>query len=557
MLRIFCLCLWACIAMAQIRYTPPPPRPDSGPAGTGSIEGIVSDSTSHAPVKKARVMLSGTAGLTAVTGDDGRFVFRGLASGSYFLQATKTGYNLAEQAIFADQANNGVVLGDGEERKGVEIALAPGGAISGRVVDEEDVPIRGCNVTAVQPGYQQERRNPRNVGIAGSASTSEKGEYHIVNLAPNRYYLFVHCRVALPAAHPLLRRDDPRTPHETYLPRFYGGALDPATATRLTLVAGGTLESVDFRLTRVPAFVLHGSVTGGDVQMPTSSINVTIVPANRLLRGLMDSHVALNPQTHKFQIQPVIPGSYILYAYSMHEGRVFAAERALELRAAPPDPLEISLESGTEIKGSLQFDSDDRPPLENGQVSLIPVNGPFFLSQSQAQVDKDGTFKLTGVLPGRWRLQVNAPGFVKSASLGDQPVPPEGFQIAAVASGPLRITMGSKVAAVHVEVAGAAPDRQISAVIFPEDPERLGGGLERAVTVMGAGRIEFEGLAPGRYRVLAIDSPNPWTIVQRPDWLKALKGSGAAIDVPEGGSVSTTLETIPRAELMRALEENQ
>ncbi|MGA2581492.1 MAG: carboxypeptidase-like regulatory domain-containing protein [Bryobacteraceae bacterium] len=538
--------------MAQTRRLPPPA---ANPVGTGAIEGIVSDAASHTPLKKARVTLSGAVALNAVTGDDGRFAFRAVVAGSYWLQAWKAGYNLPQQAIFAGQANTAIVLGDGEERKGVEIALAPEGAISGRVVNEEDVPVRGCTVTAVQPGYEQEKRNLRNVGVAGSASTNEKGEYRITDLAPSRYYVFVYCRVALPAAHPLLVRDDPRTPHEAYLPRFHGGGLDPATATRLTVAAGGTVESVDFRLTRVPAFTLRGSIAGGDSQTP-GGINVVLIPANRLLRGLMDENAAPNPQTHKFQIRAVIPGSYLLYAFTMHEGRTFAAQRTLEVRAAPPDPVEISLQGGAEIKGSVVFDSDDHPPLENGQVSLAPVDGPFFLPQAQAQMDKDGAFTLTGVLPGRWRLTVSAPGFVKSASLGDQPVPPAGFQIAEGAAGPLRIVLGSKLAAVHLEVAGAAAGGQLSAVIYPEDSERLGVGLERAATAMGTGHIEFGELAPGRYRVFAIDSPNPWPILQRPDWLKALEGSSAAVDVPEGGSVNTTVETISREELMRALAEN-
>lgn len=551
-MRVFCLCLAACISMAQIRL--PPPSPAS--AGAGSLEGIVSDAASHAPLKKARVNLNG-AGVTlaAVTGDDGRFAFHALAAGSYSVQAWKTGYNLPQQAIFTDPANTTFTLGDGEERKGVEIPLTPGGAISGRVVDDEDVPVRGCNLTAVQPGYPQENRNLRHTGGSGSASSNEKGEYRIINLPSGRYHVFIHCRVALPAPHPLLARDDPRTPHETYLPRFYGGGLDPATASRLTVVAGATLESVDFRLTRVPAFTLHGSVAGGDSQM--AGINVVLLPANPELRDLMQANASPNPQTRKFQIQPVIPGSYTLYAFSMHEGRTLAAQRTLEVRADPPDPLEISLQSGAEIKGSVQFDSDDHPPLENGQVSLSPVEGPFFLPQSQAQIDKDGAFTLTGVLAGRWRLRVGAPGFVKSATLGDQPVPPDGLQVSEGTAGPLRIIMGSKMAAVHVEIAGAAPDRQFSAVIFPEDPQRLDDGLGRAGSTIGNGRVEFGELAPGRYRIVAFESPNPWPILQRPDLLKALESSSTAIDVPEGGSVSATVETIARDELMRVLAENQ
>src|ERR1039458_4856416 len=530
--RAFCIYLLASTAMAQIQPAPPAAASSGagGTGGTGSIEGIVSDATSHAPLRKVQVTLNGAiaVALNAVTDAGGRFAFRELAAGSYGLGAWKPGYN-PPQAIFAAEAQSaGVVLGDGEQRKDIEIALLPGGAIGGRSAKNR----------------------------AGTA-TNDKGEYRIDNLAPSRYHVFAHCRVALPAAHPLLPRGDPRTPHETYLPQFCGGGLDPATATRLTVVAGASLENVDFRMTRVPAFTLRGSIAGGDAEALASVVNVMLLPANRLLRSLLLSSAAADSQSRKFQIQPVIPGSYLLLAFSMHEGRVFSAQRMVEVGAAPPDPLEIPLQSGADLKGSLQFDSDDHPPLENGQISLAPMDGPFFVPQPRAQLDKDGAFTLTGVLPGRWRLIVSVPGFAKSVSLAGQPVSPDGFQVGAGAAGPLRIVMGSKLADVHVEVAGAAPDRQVSAVIFPEDSDRLGAGLERAGSAMGTGRIEFGAMPPGRYRVFAIDSPNPWPILQRPDWLKALESRSAAINVPEGGRVSTTVETIPRDELMRALEENQ
>jgi hypothetical protein len=271
----------------------------------------------------------------------------------------------------------------------------------------------------------------------------------------------------------------------------------------------------------------------------------------------MISSAPADSQSRKFQIQPVIPGAYVLAAYSEHGGRVFAGGRTVEVGAAPPDPLEIALQSAAELKGSVQFDSGERPPLENAQISLAPADEAFFMPQPRAQVDKDGAFTLSGVLPGRWRLMVGVPGYPKSVYLGDQPISPDGFQVAPGLAGPLRIVMGNKLAEVRVEVADAPANRRVSVVIFPEDPDRMGAGLERAGSAMGTGRIEFGGLPPGHYRVLAIDSPNPWPIVQRPDWLKALESRAAAIDVPEGGRVSTTVETIPRGELMRALADNE
>jgi len=53
--RAFCTFLLACIAMAQIRQAPPPSH---GTGGTGGIEGIVSDATSHAPLKNCLLYTS-------------------------------------------------------------------------------------------------------------------------------------------------------------------------------------------------------------------------------------------------------------------------------------------------------------------------------------------------------------------------------------------------------------------------------------------------------------------------------------------------------------------
>jgi hypothetical protein len=273
------------------------------------------------------------------------------------------------------------------------------------------------------------------------------------------------------------------------------------------------------------------------------------------MRSLMQMNAMADAASRTFQIQAVIPGSYLLTAFSNRGEHMFAAERPMEIGPAPPDPVQISLRSGVDLKGSVQFDSDDHPPLENGQISLASMDSPYFMRQLQAQVDKDGAFTLTGVMPGRWRLMANLPGYLKSASLAGQTVPPGGFQIAAGATGPLRITLGSKWADVQVEIENAPAGQQVSAVIFPEDSGRLGIGLERA-GVMGNGSVDFGPLAPGRYRMFATDSPNPWPILQRPDWLQALASRSAAIDVPEGGHVSTTVEMIPREELMHVLEEN-
>jgi hypothetical protein len=550
MRHVLGLCLCTAIAAAQIQNTPPAEPP--AVTGTGSIEGVVTDSATHEPVKKAQVTLNGPAGppLTAVTDSGGRFAFHDLPAGMFWMNAWKPGYRSPQSVLGAD-FNSGITLGQGEQKQDVAIALTRDGSIAGRVTDEEGNGVRGCSVTAVAPGFDRGRRVSRGLG---GASTDDKGDYRITDLTGGQYQVFVHCGLLLPAPHPLMPPDDPRTPHETYMPRFYGGALDPATATRIAVTGGAAANGIDFQVTRVAALAVRGSVTAADPEALAGGVNLLLAPSSGTPRPLLQWSAYADPAKRNFEFQAVVPGSYTLYAFSMQEGRLFSAERAVELGKASPAPLEISLSAGADLKGIVQFDSDDhRPPEGVGQVSLMPIGKPMFGPQPMARIGPDGTFTLSGVLPGRWRLTLHSPHYIKSVSLGGQSISPYGFDVAGPA-GPLVIVVGTNSASLNIHIAGDTPDRPVSALIYPEDPDRMGAGLERAGSTMGGNTIQIAGLPPGRYRVFATDSPNPWPVMERPDVLHALENRTALIDVPEGGQATTTVEIIPRADLLRLVE---
>jgi hypothetical protein len=548
--RVLYLLLLALPSAAQLQR---PFGPAAPAAGKGVIEGTVVDSVTHEPIKKAQVNLAGPLPNPpmAVTDAGGGFAFRSLPPGAYWVSASKPGYNLP-QVLFGGNPNVQVTLGTDEEKKGIEVALLPGGSISGRVLDEDDAPLRHCSVSAVRPGYEQGRRNLRSVfGIV----TNDKGEYRIANLTPDRYYLFARCHSEVPGPHPLLPRGDPRTPYETYQPRFYGGGLDPSTATRLAVSAGANLEGVDFEMRRVPAYTLRGTVTASDPEAFAGPITVLLLPANRQVQDLLQLGASTDPRDRTFQIRSVVPGSYLLVAFASQEGRSFYAQRRVEIGTAPPDPIEVSLASGAELKGSVQFDSGDHPPLQNAQVFLAPVEPRAFTPQPHAQINKDGTFTLAGIMPGRWRLMIGAAGYVKSLFLAGQQVSPYDFQIAAGSAGPLRVVMGAKMGSVRVTIDGAPPDRLSSVLLYPEDAGRMGIGLERLSA--GSDRLEIPSVPPGRYRLLATDTLNPWPLLQRPDLLKAIESSTQAIDVAEGGQVSATVEVVPREQLAKLFQEQE
>jgi len=540
---VLLLCLAAGGLSAQLMRAPQVPRPVTG---TGSIQGTVSTGGDGQPLRKAGVMLSGAIStpLRAVTDASGAFSFQALPAGNYWLNASKIGYQ-TRQDLFGSGSSVEVSLGDGEQRKDVHIELTAAGSISGRVVNEDGFPIRGCMIAALRPGYEQGRAMLQEMN---GASSDDKGEYRIDNLTPDRYYLFARCMRLLPAAHPLLPHGDPRIPHETYQPQFYGGGVDPSSATAVKVAGGASMEGFDFRLSRVPAFTLRGSIDGAT--RAWGPINVMLLPANMSLRNVMITGASVNYARRTFEIQPVVPGTYRLFAFRRMDNRMMLGERMVQVSNTPPDPVEITLSGGQDLRGTVQFDSDDHAPLENCQVSLVPLEGYFFVPQPNARVDADGSFTLTGVQPGEWRLSVSTLGYPKSVVLGGQEVSPYGFHIAP-GVGPLEIVIGSRMADVHVNVKGTGSGGRVYALIFPEDLSHLGAGQERVSAATGNDQFGFGALAPGHYRVFATDAPNPWAILQRPDLLRVLENRTAAVDVPEGGQATVTVEMIPHVELAR------
>ncbi|MFN7995209.1 MAG: carboxypeptidase-like regulatory domain-containing protein [Bryobacteraceae bacterium] len=528
-------------------------RPEMQP-GKGVIQGTVVDGVTREPLKKAQVMLAGmlSGPPTAITDSAGHFLFRDLPAGGYWLTATKDGYHPPRSPADVD-SNVQVTLTSDEEKRTIEIALAPSGSITGKVLDEDGLPVRGCSVMAVSPVWEQGKQTLR--GVAGGNGTDDKGEYRIHNLARGRYYVFARCHIELAAAHPLLPRGDPRTPHDTYLPQFYGGGLDPTTATRLNVPPGTNLEGIDFEMHRTPAFTLRGAINSSDPELLAGHLSILLIPQHPLMRNLIDMGAGANPQERTFQIRSVIPGSYMLVAFTAENGRSSFARKAIEIGSAPPDPVVISLAPSSDLSGSVQFDSEEHQSPENAQIMLTPVEQTMYIPQPRGEIGKDGTFTITGVLPGRWRLTLNGFGYVKAMTLGGQQVSPHDFQIPSGGAGPLRITLGSKMGEVDVSISGSKPEGQISALLYPENVDQVGTGLERVAA--GTERLSFFGVAPGKYRLLVTDMPNPWPVLQRPDLLKSLESHTQAADVTEGGKLSVTAEIVSRDELKKELEDKE
>src|SRR5262249_20115039 len=84
------------------------------------------------------------------------------------------------------QAGTPLQLADGQEMKRVDFRLPRGGAIAGRIADEDGEPMPGVSVRAMRYQYLQ---GERRLVQAGAGQTDDKGQYRMLGLMPGGYYL--------------------------------------------------------------------------------------------------------------------------------------------------------------------------------------------------------------------------------------------------------------------------------------------------------------------------------------------------------------------------------
>jgi len=126
----------------------------------GSIEGQVVDAKTNAPIKKAAITLQGSmpflrpgqppsqnGPLTAETDEKGNFSFHDLDAGNYTIRAQHQGYVTFP---FQGYPNAAVVLGRGQDLKGVVVKLTPQAVITGKVLDEDGEAVQGAQVAVLR-----------------------------------------------------------------------------------------------------------------------------------------------------------------------------------------------------------------------------------------------------------------------------------------------------------------------------------------------------------------------------------------------------------------------
>lgn len=450
-------------------------------APAGRIAGVIVDSHGQ-PVARAIVTLKASelpAGLADVSDDQGHFSFDRLPAGHFTLSVSKPAYlSMTFGALRPGGAGTPIGLGPDQQLTDLRLVLPHGGAIGGTIRDAHGDPVPNLEIYVIRTNGPVSAPPLR----SDAALTDDRGAFRAFGLLPGTYVVCgspglsgglgevgqmstadvdaAFARLRQPsrgaATAPTPRASTPSSivrPTQSFspIPVYYPGVTVASAAQTITLGLGEERTDVDFVYQLARAAAVSGTLSGADV---LSNFQVTLSPEG--VTFPLPLSIGTGPLTQRngdpstFRFTNVTPGRYTLAARSGGPqsgaargvgGPVTAqplmfARVSIDVVGEDIDGIALTLQPAPKVSGRLIFQGAMTPPADLTKIrvrltSASPggnapvVSGGFGIAQTPATmgvVQADGTFLITGVLPGAYRIStIGEPGAwrAKSAMAGE------------------------------------------------------------------------------------------------------------------------------------------
>jgi hypothetical protein len=374
------------------------------------------------------------------------------------------------------------------------------------------------------------------------------------------------------------RGEDPDAITVGFAPIYYPGTSTAAQAVTVTLALGEERTEVSFPLEMVRTTRIAGQLSTPSGLRP-EDVQVWLLPVGDDTRGLPPSipNRARGGEDGRFSFRAVPPGQYTLYArtgagpITMVSGsggdrmmvRSMSASATREAAVAgapvywgaldlsvsgqPVSGLVLSLQPALSLTGRITLEragASAPSDLSAARVSLVPdaSSGPAIQAAPQVTVAPDGTFTMTGVVPGRYRLNALLPTGggswqLKAASVGgrdafDLPVQIESGD--GGASVQVTLTTATQRVSGQLQDASGRPAPDYTILVFPADPRYWPAGSRRIRTTRPAtdGRFTIANLPAGEYRIAALSDLAPDEAYD-PAFLQSLRDAALPLTLVE------------------------
>ena len=537
----------------------------------GIIEVTVRDAFTKAPVPGARVRFIAYRTptpniLTDTTADEnGRVVFKDLATGNYDADAQKEGYVRPLLPPLAQA----IKLTDTKKKIEYEVLLTPGAILRGRVLTPDGNPLAKADVSLRAFTWVQGRRgvSPLAVGEQGSV-TDDRGEYSINGLPSGEYLLRVELR--------------PTSMGEQYSSAFdnlsrityYPGVPDVRTAVKVTVTAGKEQTGLDVKIPNLKAYRITGTVLNALPALPPAPNGrpMTRAPASFYI-GSADpdaledpvivpsrSEPTANPDEFTFEIGGIIPGAYYLYPlYGGSNSVIYVSTRTLvTVKDKDVENLRLKVEPNPEVKGRVTFKGDTSSlNLQNARIGVraaerLPTLLQGLATAATGSVDsRTGEFVLSTLEKGV-KFTVALAGFPPDSYIADlrqggRSLNSDGIAIFDPGEGNVEVTVDPQGGTIEGTVLKPTGEPQERAVVALVPAPSLRGNIMRYGRALGdpSGKFTVRGLAPGEYKIFAWNGIPGTVAPQNAEFLAPLESKGIAVTIRAGSSQSVQLTAMP------------
>ncbi len=450
--------------------------------GPASVTGVVVDSVTGAALPRVHVVLEGseTGGLKygAMTTVEGQFSISGVAAGSYVVSEERVGFSMPAED------GSELVVRAGEKRDDLRLKMLPAGAISGRVTNADGEAVQGVVVVAESAGGR--------IASGTEAKTDSTGRFRIGGVTPGSYKVKTTPENSRAPAE--VRTDGAVEMQDGVT--YYPGVESYGQGGRVVVTAGGEASGADIRLTRYPVVAVSGRVEGA----PEGAFNPQLWIAGDNGEGRSTGGVKPDGA---FRLWRLHPGRYEIAAMWQGPGgqRFLSVPEVVEVAGSNVEGLALRVMPPVDVAGRVEFQEDAARPAGNEMARLtlekIGIGGALV----EVEVGADGAFHLSQVTAGRYRVRPSWRGvYVASMRMGT--VAMEGWllDLSHGVGGALTVRMSSATGA----LAGTVTDEKGPAVGAQVLLTAGDMGEPKMVKAGAGGRYSFEGLAPGKYAVVAV-----------------------------------------------------
>jgi len=521
------------------------------------VEGSVINAQNNRSVPRASVTLMGMkgAGSKSTRADgNGYFIFPAVEPGLYTLMAERQGF-------FSDGRRREyqplLEVASGQHLKNVPVRLMPSAVVTGEIVDEYNDPVQNVQVKLLAAGMRLGRMYLR---PAGTAMTDDRGQYRIPDLRPGKYYLVAEYqskairestaaaqsveqanvnRSGAPAARAEIAPAGPDPPF-TYPPLFYPATGDFHQAESLAVKPGDELAA-NFVFISAPLVSIRGRVTNGMTGAPAVTAWVSAFWTEYMEGEGIPARVS--PQDGTFEIKGLAPGIYTLRAQFTLDNQSYAGELTLEVGMRGAQNVEVAALPDFAATGRVSIAGATRSTW--GRV-LVEFAGEGLMPRVRAPAEFP-EFKFNAQLRPEKRYHAsvrNLPDdyYLKSLAISGHEVPPDNV----VVSGPggeLELVLSANGGRIEGTLFDAQ-ERPSRGAIFlaPDIPEPGPPDLFRRTRADAQGKFTLRGIAPGSYRLLALESLDPEQEINSPEFLRSLGNKGQHLLVEESGKYLMVLK---------------